>query len=257
MVLFNKENIVGGKFPNGEKYYKPINAIKLSNYNSFTLIFESVEDLFDLLLYKKYYDDKFLFGYGEVQLIALFMPFGQADRNFPDKIFSFKYVAQLINGAHFSKVKILDPHSRVMEAALDRCRVYNADPSHFQILDYDYYCYPDDGAMKKYSELIEHKYIYGIKKRDLVSGKIIDYKLNASAEEIKGKHILIVDDICMGGRSFKECSKLLNEAGAETVDLYITHLMPQAEEFYKNHKDFGITHFYSENTLNMPWYNNA
>lgn len=257
MVLFNKENIVGGTFPNGEKYYKPINAIKLSNYNSFTLIFESVEDLFDLLLYKKYYDDKFSFDYGEAQLIALFMPFGQADRSFPDKIFSFKYVAQLINDAHFSKVKILDPHSRVMEAALDRCRVYNADPSHFQILDYDYYCYPDDGAMKKYSELIEHKYIYGTKKRDLVSGKIIDYKLNASAEEIKDKRILIVDDICIGGRSFKECSKLLNEAGAETVDLYITHLMPQAEEFYKNHKDFGITHFYSENTLNMPWYNNA
>ena len=39
----------------------------------------------------------------------------------------------------------------------------------------------------------------------------------------KDKKVLIVDDICDGGRTFIELAKVLRAKGAETVDLYTTH----------------------------------
>lgn len=58
----------------------------------------------------------------------------------------------------------------------------------------------------------------------------------------------------MDGRTFKEAAKALNNMGATQIDLYITHLMPAAEDFFLNYKDYGITNFYSENTLRQAWY---
>ena len=47
--------------------------------------------------------------------------------------------------------------------------------------------------------------------------------------------------------------------GAAKVDLYITHLMPVAQNFICNeeYKDAGIDNVFSLNTLKMPWYNNG
>ena len=42
-------------------------------------------------------------------------------------------------------------------------------------------------------------------------------------ELVKGKKCLIVDDICDGGGTFVGSAKLLIEAGADRVDLYVTH----------------------------------
>lgn len=249
--------IVGGIFPNNERYYKPIHANNLRQWDEDTLpqntpqdirvIFEDNSDLFDALLYKKYLDDK---GYQKVRLIIDFLPYGQTDRAFSDKIFSFKYFAQLINDTNFDEVIFYDPHSRVMEAAIDRARVIYPQP----ILGYDLYFYPDNGAASKYSEVYPKiKYRFGNKKRNLDTGEIIKYEVVADREDIESKKILVRDDICMGGRTFQEAAKALNNLGAAQVDLYITHLMPQARDFYLNKEQYGITNFYTANTLQQHW----
>lgn len=62
------------------------------------------------------------------------------------------------------------------------------------------------------------------------------------------------DDLIIGGNTYKYATKALREMGAAQVDLYITHIMPSAEDFYKNYKEYGIDNFYSDNTLNVPFY---
>lgn len=249
MVKVNGIEIEKGRFPNNEKKYQIV-PVKGTHWYEFEVIFESNEDLFDLLLYKKYIDSE-QFKDVFCPLKIRFMPYGQSDREFDDQLSTFKYFARLINDANFDIVEIVDPHSPVMAATLNKSKIYYpALPKN----DYDLYLYPDNGAAKKYSEIYDFPYIYGYKKRNLKTGEIIRYEIIADREDIEGKKILIVDDICMGGRTFKEAAKALNEMGAAQVDLHITHLMPQAKEFYENHKDFGITNFWSMNTLKQEWY---
>lgn len=261
MVLFNGKSIVTSIFPNKEKQYRTITT--LGACPTLTLIFEGNEDITDLLIYKKYLDDTFPLAKDNIVLQADFCPYGQADRQFGEHIFTFKYFAKLINDADFEAVYIIDPHSNVMCAALDRCVVCRPsadDIRHPEGIDYDFFFYVDNGGEKKYREIYPDKpYRFGNKKRNLDTGEIISYEVIADPDEIKGKNILIVDDLIMGGRSFKEAAKALKDMGAAKVDLYVTHLMPVAQKFFcnKEYKDAGIDNVFSLNTLEMPWYNNG
>lgn len=261
MVLFNGEPIVTSIFPNKEKQYRTITTLGANP--TLTLVFEGNEDITDLLIYKKYIDDVFPLARDEIVLNASFCPYGQADRQFGEHIFTFKYFAKLINDANFEAVYIIDPHSNVMCAALDRCVVCIPEATnirHPEGIDYDFFFYVDNGGEKKYREIYPDKpYRFGNKKRNLDTGEIISYEVIATPDEIKGKNILIVDDLIMGGRSFKEAAKALKDMGAAKVDLYVTHLMPVAQNFICNeeYKDAGIDNVFSLNTLRMPWYNNG
>lgn len=248
-VTVNNIDIVTGDFPNEERIYLIREPSMLCSY-VFRVNFQNNADIFDMLLYKKYIDDTC--PNADTALIMDFMPYGQSDRAFKDKIFTFKYFAKLINDAKFDQVYIMDPHSPVMEAAIDRCNVsYPLLPD-----DYDLYFYPDNGAAKKYSEIYDHPYRFGNKKRDLDTGKIICYEVIADKKDIEGKKILIKDDLCMGGRTFMEAAKALHDMGAAQIDLHITHLMPQSKDFFEHHKDFYIDNFYSNNTLQLDFFSN-
>lgn len=251
MVFFNGNDIIKGRFPNKERqYYDFSEVLRDKQRNIITVIFENNEDLFDLAMIKYWFDDHAING-ATVELIMDFCPYGQSDRKMRDAMFSFKYFAHFINSLEFDQVTIYDPHSLIMEAAINKCLVLYPK---IVLVQYDLLFYPDNGAAKKYSEIYNRPYRFGNKKRNLDTGEIICYEVIADKKDIEGKKILIVDDICMGGRTFKEAAKALLDMGAAQVDLWITHLMPQAEDFYRNHKDFGITNFYSYNTLRMPWF---
>ena len=84
--------------------------------------------------------------------------------------------------------------------------------------------YPDEGAMKRYSEQSSMPYAFGRKARDWETGKIIGYDV-VNSDLVKGKNILIVDDICSRGGTFYHAAKMLKEeCGAKSVSLYVTHL---------------------------------
>lgn len=83
--------------------------------------------------------------------------------------------------------------------------------------------------------------------RDSKTGKITDTTFH---DEVKGRKVLIVDDICDGGRTFIELGKLLREKQAETIYLYITHgifskglqaLNPYFDHIYCYHSFLPIT----------------
>jgi ribose-phosphate pyrophosphokinase len=83
--------------------------------------------------------------------------------------------------------------------------------------------YPDEGAMKRYSGAFPIPYAFGVKKRDWVTGQIQGLDAMGDVEGIKGKRVLIIDDICSKGGTFYHSAKKLRELGASEVYLYVTH----------------------------------
>ena len=163
-------------------------------------------------------------------LILKYIPNARMDRvKNPDDIFTLKYFCEIINSLNYDKVKVLDAHSNVSLALLNNIEQMDvSDHINRAIFNCknndDFVLYhPDEGAMKRYSEYntwLPHT--FGIKKRNWEDGKILGVQI-ADPDMIKGKDVLIVDDICSRGGTFYHSAKALKEAGAKDIYLYITH----------------------------------
>ncbi|CAM0111227.1 ribose-phosphate pyrophosphokinase [Vibrio phage 5P1b] len=92
---------------------------------------------------------------------------------------------------------------------------------------YDFVLAPDKGSVEKAKTIALHLGIpvYNCgKERDISTGKIIRSTLPENVD-FTGKIVLIPDDLCDGNYTFYSLSKLLKEAGAKQVDLYVTHMI--------------------------------
>lgn len=166
-----------------------------------------------------------------IVLILPYIPNARMDRvKNKDEVFTLKYFTEIINILHFNEVYVCDPHSNVSTALLDRVKVTGVTDNIskvLRILNEDQkkdiiICYPDDGAAKRYSEQLDMEHVFCIKYRDWRTGSIKKLELT-SAESVKDRNVLIVDDICSRGGTFTFTAKALKEAGAKDVFLYVTH----------------------------------
>jgi ribose-phosphate pyrophosphokinase len=146
-----------------------------------------------------------------------------------DEVFTLKHFADLINILHFDEVNVLDPHSNVATALLDRVKVLDVKIYIEYVIkclnDWGkdiLLCYPDEGASKRYSEQLGADHVFCIKHRDWRTGKIQSLELT-EPEKVKDRNILIVDDICSRGGTFTFTAQALKDAGAKEVFLYVTH----------------------------------
>lgn len=188
--------------------------------------FESEEEFLHLAQLKCLLDK-----YGiKSNLKLTYLPYARQDKEVSnDRTFALRPFAKLLNSLSFEEIFIMDPHSNV---ALE---LINSSVAEFPELElasvfhetkFDLVCYPDKGAVEKYSKIYdfifvdENMCISGEKIRDQQTGQITNYQLIGDA---KGKTVLIVDDICDGGSTFIHLSKALYEAGAKEVNLFVTH----------------------------------
>lgn len=166
--------------------------------------------------------------------INLYMPYipnARMDRvKACDEVFTLKWFSEFINSLHFDFVKVLDPHSNVSTALIDRVEVVPAagiaqivldDLNSEEQLDV-LLCYPDEGAAKRYSSEISGDYVFCIKHRDWRAGKIERLELT-TPDKVNGRNVLIVDDICSRGGTFTHTAKALKKAGAKDIFMYVTH----------------------------------
>lgn len=257
MIYVNNKEFVKGRFPNGESDFTPLDDMfGDGDPISVKLEYESDEDFLALQVLAEYLKDNRCIH--RAKLFIPFMPYSQMDRDIRGHVFSLKYVARLINNCGFNTVYVNDPHSNVTVALLNR--VVEDYPAARRLVrdilscrKYDVIMYPDTGAAKKYGEILSDRRIcdvpeevegkpelvalgvpvvYGSKRRDLATGDIVAYDLVVpEGVSLKGKRVAIMDDLVMGGRTFKEAAKRLREAGASRVVLYVSHLMPQSRDF--------------------------
>lgn len=166
----------------------------------------------------------------KIGLIMPYIPNARFDRTVKVyEVFTLKFFANIINSLKFDLVKVLDPHSHVSEALFDR--LYIQSPNIYikkifkKLPDDTMLFFPDEGSVKRYPNLPKYcgSYAFGIKRRNWVTGKIEGLDVVGDTEKIKGRNILIVDDICSKGGTFYHSALKLKELGATNIYLYVTH----------------------------------
>ena len=171
-----------------------------------------------------------------VDLILPFVPGARQDRlnDTGDYLFTAKSVAKEINARNFRSVTILDPHSEVTPALIDRCTVVHAHKCFEHLLApeiYDAVVSPDAGAEKRAGGVAKKlgvPVLHAWKSRDVKSGQISGFGLEPTAgsgdAHMRGDpmRVLVVDDICDGGGTFLGLGEILAGRGI-AADLYVTH----------------------------------
>jgi ribose-phosphate pyrophosphokinase len=178
--------------------------------------------------------------------IFLYIPYflgGRSDRKFEEGSINYikDVVAPIINAQHYKGVLVLDPHSDVIEACIDRLdkidnyslikaaltSIDNTNAAREKICIIS----PDAGALKKIYGVAKHFDIREVatasKVRDLTTGKILHTEL-PHIDGSRGKNFVIIDDICDGGRTFIEVAKAIREQRprdlfGDKIYLIVTH----------------------------------
>lgn len=172
--------------------------------------------------------------FGLKLILALpYVPNARQDRVNGNKdltnVFSLKSVAKLLKSPSVANILITDPHSEVTPALLDSVKVVTQASAFKRLQDrydfeFDVIVSPDAGAIKKATEVASatsRPLVIATKKRNPINNQITDTVIMGG--DVKGKHAVIVDDICDGGRTFIALAKALKEQGASKVTLVVTH----------------------------------
>lgn len=227
MIKYNGKPVEMNHFPDGTLLMKE--DVTGEKEATLTWLFENNEELVALYFLTKHLQGK---GITDIVLQMPYIPNARQDRvKKPEDIFTLKYFAELINSLEFKKVVVLDPHSYVSEALIDRMEIRTPQRNVEKVLaDLEkkgakniLMFYPDEGAMKRYAGMFDRPYAFGIKKRDWATGEIRGLEVSGQAELVEGSTVLIVDDICSKGGTFYYSGKALKELGAKEVYLYVSH----------------------------------
>ena len=166
-------------------------------------------------------------------VFTLFMPYlpnARMDRVHADtEVFTLKYFCRFLNSMGFDKVTVLDVHSGVGAALIDR--VVNLSPKEYILkamemagfsFEDDCLFFPDEGSMKRYSSMFDARHVsFGIKKRDWSTGKILG--LEVEGDSPAGKNIFIIDDICAYGGTVYYSAQKLKELGCKDINVFFSH----------------------------------
>ena len=226
MITLNDKPVTIGSFPDGTMLMKEHVQYCAQNIEWH---YENDREFLALIYLVKHLRAHNVF---RIHLTMPYIPNARQDRVKNDEdVFTLKYFAEVLNSLKFASVTVLDPHSSVSEALINNLIVHTPKAHVLRIMDIlesEYgdkplLYYPDNGAAKKYSDMFSLPYISGIKNRDWKTGKIIGLDVVTNGNDISGKNILIVDDICSYGGTFLHSAKKLKEMGANDIYLYVSH----------------------------------
>lgn len=170
-------------------------------------------------------------GYKNIQLDIRYLLGARMDRAIGwDQPFTLALVAQSLNGCGFSRVRILDAHSDVSTKLIrNSTNLLPIGPVRqaLMALKFPVVVCPDKGAYDRVFKLTHeagswNPFIQCSKKRDMATGALSGFEVHDPALA-KDQDLLIIDDICDGGRTFTGLAKVLRDAGAKTVNLFVTH----------------------------------
>ena len=170
--------------------------------------------------------------------VELYVPYflgARSDRKFEKGQTNYlkNVICPIINSQGFSKVIVMDPHSDVLEACLNNFYKIN----NFQLVEFALadlggrnsqtaIVSPDAGALKKIFNVAKEFNITNVitasKVRDMKTGNIIRTDLpTMNLRDIE--HLIVIDDICDGGRTFIELAKAIKEITEIPIYLIVTH----------------------------------
>lgn len=205
----------------------------------------NAEDLFKLQLIVDVLKYNRLFN--NVTLSLSYLMGGRMDREISFREPStLKVVCNLINSLGFSHILLYDCHSVVSQTLL---RATNYLPQNIvnkvgSDIPNVLLVIPDAGAQHRVDKINKGIFptVQCLKTRNPKTQELSNFMI-CEPQKVKDMNCLIVDDICDGGRTFVGLAKILKEAGAKQVDLFITHGI-----FSYGYNLEGITNIYTTNS---------
>lgn len=213
-------------FPGGEPHIRiltPLSSKKVSisyridSFEKFGILFLAVDALKRM-------------GCEEMELFLPYFPAARQDRvaNSGEAL-SVKVMANLINSLGFNKVMILDPHSDVVSALINKVSILS-NLAFIQKIsnlfeEFPVFIAPDAGSHKKVNKLSVNLGGFPIvectKSRNIQTGVLSDFKVYA--DDLKEQDCLIIDDICDGGGTFIGLAQALKAKNAGKIYLAVSH----------------------------------
>jgi ribose-phosphate pyrophosphokinase len=183
----------------------------------------SSDDLLSLLLVT---DAARRHGATKIDLCLPYVPYARQDRVCADgEPLSLAVFAKLINAQEYRSVEVWDVHSDTALALIDRATNRHCSTLLGEaVRSRPILVAPDAGALKKIHRCASDHHLYYIradKTRDPSTGEITDTVVYSS--DLGSSDLLIVDDICDGGRTFVELAKKLRKLTTGKINLYVTH----------------------------------
>jgi ribose-phosphate pyrophosphokinase len=240
-IFINGKAVEITKFPGGEVHVRlPLELCDTPNeWIEVTAIARNSDVVMALLLTMD--SLRRTWSHASYHLVIPYFPYGRQDRVCsPGEALSVKVMADLINSMGFDIVYTFVPHSHVTTALINNCRPSSLSAIMLSHREKGYIdklrqqkpvlVSPDAGAEKSVLGLAkeihqddkewEPEVVCAYKNRDVDTGNITEVGFHG---DVKGKDLLIIDDICDGGRTFIELSKALKTAGARNIDLFVVH----------------------------------
>jgi ribose-phosphate pyrophosphokinase len=235
--MYKKYNIEYDKveFPSQEIKVKIKNQ-RVRNLNRILIAarLRDEKDLFELMLVKEALTTN-MKDKVEYILHLMYTPYMRQDRTCSSgECFSLKVVSTMINSMSFDEVRIYDAHSNVAELLINNSINLGKSAIFKNLLPWKIsdtetvVLSPDVGAYKEVNELaLKYKarnpVATGFKHRNLETGEITGVTIHGN---LTNKNVVIIDDICDGGRTFIELAKLAKTKelyDAKSVELIVTH----------------------------------
>lgn len=203
----------------------------------------------------------------QLHLVMPYCAYSRQDRRCnPGEAFSLKVFTTLINSCNFTTVTTYDNHSDVATALINNCtnlsvsnilvRANYLDNMTLNLDQYDYLISPDAGANKKVfnvSKTFNIPMIRADKTRDTETGAILETKIYTDGHSLANSTVLIIDDICQGGRTFEELAKAIKTVEPTcTIHLYVTHGFFSHQFGIQYMQSAGISKFITTNSVYRP-----
>ena len=237
------------KYPDGSSYVEIEDIENLGKNVEFTFKINSYEDLWHL---NQLVDVLFYNSIGATITIPCLLD-AQADRRFNDDqssglILIMKFLNNMIKTDYSFGFKIFHPHNpEVVEATLECGSIISNNEFIEDVLDKIdspvenlILMSSDAGGFKPLMKLCDEIKWEGetnsaSKFRIYTNGESV-LKQSLSKNDFEGKDILIIDDICVHGGTFKGLSELLQQANCGKLYLAVSHITVQN---HKNNHVFG------------------
>lgn len=222
-----------GDFPEYSLTKFPDNSIKFIYASLFDRIsyvrttLRSNDDIIALCLVNDYLQRN---NYNPITLYIDYMMYQQDDRLFAEnESFGLAVIANILNTlSSFNKISIFAPHSDKVEM-IKNCvirdnTVYIGSTLGLIKEQKLQWVIPDSGAfktqMKQIEKLQHQEFITCMKSRNHVTGNLTTI---VNTNDLQGKPCLIVDDICLGGRTFINIAEELIKKNCGDLYLFVSH----------------------------------
>jgi ribose-phosphate pyrophosphokinase len=202
-------------------------------------------------------------GAKTVNVLIPYLGYGKSDREkVKGQPISSRVLINLIEsiGGRSLNVTVLDIHSKKVE---DFFTVPHKNVSLMKTLSAKYIkekdfkiVSPDEGGIeraKEFAGFLGLNEIITIKKERLADSAV---KILRVSGKVKGKNLIIVDDMVQSGGTIEEAVRVLKEKGAEKISLAVTHMVYSAGGWQKMADNVNIDRVVTTNTIkplnNLP-----